>query len=194
MQPAPSSLPEFKLTDAQFKVLTCLIGGSSASEAARAAGVHRNTITNWRNSVPAFSIFLNQAYKERELHFDEQAKALQGKALRALEEVLQDPAASPSARVRAALGVFKIKVTSAPESPAQPDTRLETEAVEPETSPQTAKSPAPKIENLHKPAQQPVRLAPQPGRNTQCPCGSGVKYKRCCALKAPETAAIPIAA
>jgi uncharacterized protein YecA (UPF0149 family) len=28
---------------------------------------------------------------------------------------------------------------------------------------------------------QPIRRAPEPGRNTPCPCKSGLKYKRCCA-------------
>jgi SEC-C motif len=27
---------------------------------------------------------------------------------------------------------------------------------------------------------QPIRVAPQPGRNELCSCGSGIKYKRCC--------------
>ena len=34
----------------------------------------------------------------------------------------------------------------------------------------------------------PVRLAPRPGRNDPCPCGSGLKYKRC-HLQADEAAA-----
>lgn len=28
--------------------------------------------------------------------------------------------------------------------------------------------------------QKPIRIAPKPGRNQPCPCGSGRKYKRCC--------------
>jgi len=27
---------------------------------------------------------------------------------------------------------------------------------------------------------QPIRVAPEPGRNESCPCKSGLKYKRCC--------------
>jgi hypothetical protein len=30
---------------------------------------------------------------------------------------------------------------------------------------------------------QPIRVPPQPGRNQICPCGSGLKYKRCCIAK-----------
>lgn len=36
----------------------------------------------------------------------------------------------------------------------------------------------------------PVRATPGPGRNDPCPCGSGVKYKKCCALTS-ETAQSP---
>ncbi len=40
---------------------------------------------------------------------------------------------------------------------------------------------------------QPVRSTPRPGRNEPCPCGSGLKFKRCC-LNKPQfafTAATP---
>jgi hypothetical protein len=37
-------------------------------------------------------------------------------------------------------------------------------------------------QNCTKP--QPIRVTPQPGRNQTCPCGSGIKYKRCCITKA----------
>lgn len=30
---------------------------------------------------------------------------------------------------------------------------------------------------------QPIEAEAQPGRNDPCPCGSGKKYKKCCALK-----------
>lgn len=32
-------------------------------------------------------------------------------------------------------------------------------------------------------ARRPARRAPRPERNVPCPCGSGRKYKRCCALE-----------
>jgi hypothetical protein len=33
---------------------------------------------------------------------------------------------------------------------------------------------------------EPIRVAPKPGRNEPCPCGSGLKFKRCC-LNRPKT-------
>jgi uncharacterized protein len=36
------------------------------------------------------------------------------------------------------------------------------------------------------PRPQTVRVAPRPGRNDPCPCGSGRKYKKCCGAAAPH--------
>jgi uncharacterized protein len=35
----------------------------------------------------------------------------------------------------------------------------------------------------HAPAHAPIRRPPRPGRNDPCPCGSGRKFKKCCALQ-----------
>ncbi|MCC6341525.1 MAG: SEC-C domain-containing protein [Bryobacterales bacterium] len=43
---------------------------------------------------------------------------------------------------------------------------------EPRTHPDTSEQPT-----------QPVRPAPRPSRNEPCPCGSGLKFKRCCLNK-----------
>jgi len=40
---------------------------------------------------------------------------------------------------------------------------------------------------LWQPVAKRVPTAPQPGRNASCPCGSGVKFKRCCLGKEPST-------
>jgi hypothetical protein len=38
-----------------------------------------------------------------------------------------------------------------------------------------------------------VRVGPRVGRNEACPCGSGLKFKRCCADKAAQAAPSPVA-
>lgn len=38
-------------------------------------------------------------------------------------------------------------------------------------------------QSTKKPTQTPIRRAAEPGPNDPCPCGSGKKYKKCCALK-----------
>ena len=37
-------------------------------------------------------------------------------------------------------------------------------------------------------ARQPAPSVPKVGRNDPCPCGSGKKFKRCCAGRQPQTA------
>ncbi len=68
-------------------------------------------------------------------------------------------------------------------SPAR-SRRIEAPAIQPESAPIT--------EIMHNPAQIPIRLAAEPGRNALCPCGSGVKFKPCCANPIPLT--VPAAA
>src|ERR1700692_866396 len=82
MQPLPA--PQHNLTDAQYKVLNHLIDGISISEAARAVGVHRNTVTNWRRQIPAFAQLLDEAMQERDLLFREQTEALAFKHIECL--------------------------------------------------------------------------------------------------------------
>ncbi|HEY5971665.1 MAG TPA: UPF0149 family protein [Pseudoxanthomonas sp.] len=36
------------------------------------------------------------------------------------------------------------------------------------------------LQHLEDTRPQPIRRAPEPGRNDPCPCGSGKKYKKCC--------------
>jgi hypothetical protein len=43
-----------------------------------------------------------------------------------------------------------------------------------------ADSPAARARFASTAPQRPVRVAPTPGRNDPCPCGSGKKYKKCC--------------
>jgi len=83
--------------------------------------------------------------------------ALRAKSLRTIECLLDDPQTSPTVRLRAALAILaetraiaKAAPTPAPESVAE-----------------TAAHPAP---GIMKGSQ----------RNQPCPCGSGIKYKKCC--------------
>jgi transposase-like protein len=142
------------LTDPQLKVLNDLVSGISVSEAARAAGVHRNTVTNWRRQNPEFALYLSEALEERAIHYREELEALTFKAIRVLRTILNDVEASPSLRLRAAQAVLKLNALEKLPISAQPE---------------------------------PIRRPAEPGRNAQCPCNSGLKYKRCCANKPMPT-------
>ena len=175
--------PTENLTEPQYKVLNHLIAGISISEAARLAGVHRNTVTNWRRQIPAFSTTLEEALEERRGLFREQAEALAFKAIEVLRTILENEEASPSVRLRAALAALKL---------AEPPATAAAPKLEKLNTP--AQTTTTKDEISTKPAQQqPIRRPTEPGRNSQCPCNSGLKYKRCCANK-PINAAQQIAA
>jgi transposase-like protein len=159
------------LTDIHYKVLNCLVNGISVSEAARTVGVHRNTINNWCRHNPEFMSLLKEAREERGLLLHEEIEGLVFKAVKVLRTVLQDVEAPPSVRLRAVREVLKLTVPGS----------LQVDPIQ-------------KNEILHKSAQspQPVRLPAEPGRNSLCPCNSGLKFKRCCANKPAVSA--PIAA
>src|ERR1700680_2334018 len=100
--------PDPTLTPDQHHVLALLAEGQSLPAAAEAVGVHRNTIRNWRRSVPAFAREIEFAVREQALVWHEASLLLAPKAALVLEEILNDPAASASIRLRAALAVLKM--------------------------------------------------------------------------------------
>ena len=106
--------PDPTLSPVQHQVLSLLAQGVSTTEAAAAAEIHRNTIANWRRSVPAFARELEFAARERSLFWHDQAAALAEKAIAVLNEILDDKTASPSLRLRAAFKV--IAMASDPQS------------------------------------------------------------------------------
>jgi hypothetical protein len=93
-------------------------------------------------------------------------------AFKTILAVLNDPAASASLRLRAAAMILKLADLKS-ENPASPRLSVKTSDVpEPEKPSVSAQSCT----------ITPIRKAPEPGRNSLCPCGSGQKYKRCCAF------------
>lgn len=114
----------------------------------------------------------------------QQRQAINGlvtKAVQTLEEILNDPKASPSVRLRAALAVLKF--AAMPETSGLEETVDPTEPVPNALRPQLVQPR--KIENDAQSCTiATVRLPAGPARNTTCPCGSGQKFKRCCSQKA----------
>jgi hypothetical protein len=187
--------PDPTLTPTQHHVLSLLAQGISTTEAAAAAGVHRNTVGTWRRTDPAFARELEFAARERSMFWHDQAAALAEKAVTVLSEILDDQTASPSLRLRAALKVIDMASDPQP-GPMKPfpTSAAEAEAVHGRTlllhslMNEQENEPAQSTENVQHSAQscpapstvQPVRRVPDPGRNSPCPCKSGLKYKRCC--------------
>jgi hypothetical protein len=162
--------PSIPLTPVQERVLSLIGTGSTISDAARSVGVHRNTIGNWIRSSPLFT-------------------------LQAIQQIIEDDRATPSTRLRAALAIFQMVSSPVKPNPYPPVSSAllpvpDAPPAEPENS-----------ENLHKNAQSESektaptqRSAPKTGRNDVCPCGSGLKFKRCCLGKSGDRRLTPAAA
>jgi hypothetical protein len=187
---------EPQLTTQMSRVIDALSSGANLTDAAAQAGVHRNTIANWRSNSPAFRQALAQAQSDRELLYRERAEALADLAFDSLREILKDPKASPSVRLKAAMFIIQMACGQTPPKARKlpifknfPNATPDSNPSAPQPKQEEAASPE-KAANLHKNAQPQPYRRPEPkiGRNEPCPCGSGKKYKRCC-LDKPHTAA-----
>jgi hypothetical protein len=188
--PGPDYSPDPTLTPQQHQVISLLADGHSIIGAAAAAGISRNTIRNWRRCVPAFARELEFATREQALAWHEQALLLALIATKTISDILNDPEASPALRLRAAITILKMAADPQPKPlRAMPTAAAEMEAAHGELLAFRANSTSPEHQI---PAQSctttPIRLAPEPGRNSPCPCGSGQKYKRCCSQRVEQSA------
>ena len=190
---------DYGLTSQQIEVIDALSAGATTLAAATQAGVHRNTIANWRRNNIAFQHSLAHAHYDRALAARESAEDLLQQAIQTVRDILQNPNVPASVRLRAALAILQT-ATTPPEPKKQVTLEIEklkvlnvTEPVivrapAPAQVPAPASAPAPQPipENLHNSA-QPLRSermsSEEIGRNQLCPCGSNLKYKRCCLNK-----------
>jgi len=185
--------PDSTLTPTQHHVLSLLAHGASITEAAAAADIHRNTVANWRRTDPAFAREFEFAGRERSLFWHDQAAALAQKAIEVMAAILNDETAAPSLRLRVALKVVSMAADPKPEPMRPfPASAAQCEAIDGRTmllQAEYARFEAEKAKSVHNSAQStmvqplptPYKRPAEPGRNSHCPCGSGLKYKRCCA-------------
>ena len=159
----------------QEKVLASIAAGDSASAAAAAAGIHRNTVGNWMRSSSAFRLALVHAQEVQQLHWREQAETRVAAAFATIDQIMADPEAPAGVRARLALAIIQIAST-----PIEAQDDLAPAAQDP-----VIEMCNEKLENLHNSAQS----TPKIGRNQPCPCGSGRKYKFCCLGKPHRAAA-----
>jgi preprotein translocase subunit SecA len=190
------------LTAQQLQVVDALSNGATLTTAATQAGIHRNTIANWRNSAD-FREALAIAHHERAVLYRDRAVDLADLAFEAIRTVLTDPNSSPSIRLRAAIFIID-KVVTPPkfekEKPASMVGLLaamegtgHTQSPEPPADAQNCTTmPNEPGFHMHNSAQKPEpyrRPEPKTGRNDMCPCGSNKKYKHCCLNRSSVAAA-----
>jgi hypothetical protein len=103
------------LTSQQQHVLALLAQGSTVGAAAKAAGVHRNTVSNWRRAgSPEFRNAWQSAQFDQAAYWRDHLQLLGELAVTSLLRVLQDPQTAPSVRLKASLAVINVITTPAP--------------------------------------------------------------------------------
>lgn len=183
------------VTAIQERAIQLLLAGSTVAAAARELGIDRTTIYTWRKHHPYFSMALRQARKIQTECLADGLQDLAASALDAIREILTSSDVPAAVRLRAAQTVLSNTCTTTalqqpPQSAQEPSeinhagiealigppiphnsTEFDTFSVVEEVSEFQEQQP-------HQPFR---REFPKTGRNEPCPCGSGLKYKRCCA-------------
>lgn len=158
-------------TASQITVLQALAMGMPLTAAAEHASVPRLTVYSWFED-PSFMQAFATAHQESALILHDRVQSLTTKALDAIESILNNPKASPSVLLRAALALLTRK------NWALPTLSAPTASIPDPPAPAREKND--EEDAIHSPAHP--NATP---RNAPCPCGSGQKFKRCCGRNAP---------
>jgi hypothetical protein len=155
---------DFGLSAQQIQVIDALSSGATMTSAAAAAGIHRNTIPNWRRNNFVFSHALAHAQYDRALQFRERAQDYIDLAFETIQDLLTNPTTPPSVRLRAALAI--VEITSNPPDPAK-RVEFDIEKIHKSRSSQTITEdqlePAPEGNNeVHNDAQSTPDPEPEP--------------------------------
>lgn len=170
--PEPAnSTPFDTLTPKQSDVLQALAEGLSVTAAAARAGVHRSSVHLWTRDHPTFSRALLAARQERAEQLTDSLANLHQLACDTFRQILSDDQAPASVRLKAAMEIVKLVQNQRPAELAQLKAQLRDDRVFGEPALAQTANQIP-----------PVTTAPEkvPVRNAPCPCGSRLKYKRCC--------------
>ncbi len=175
MSPSLDSTLLDTLTPVQTVVLHALAAGATVTAAAREGGVHRSTVHLWTRQHPAFARALLASRQDRAETLLDELAALSQLALDTFRHILSDENTSAAARLKAALEIVKLVQSQQPTELAllQSDLALDAQV----NHPQLAGTAAQSLPRVKVPT--PVKV---PARNAPCPCGSPLKYKRCCGV------------
>lgn len=193
------------LSPVQAQVIVSLAQGRTITDAARDAGLHRTTIHHWFRTEPELNKAFQAAQREYVETLHDGMRDLAARAVETLRNLLDDPNTPPAVRLRTALAIlqrphFPKQGWSLPErieSPREQEvidqlTEIEADyrAMRMSEALQKSRPPNPPSPPTDSPSVSAGASSVRPiARNAPCPCGSGNKYKRCCARKAPGVAA-----
>jgi hypothetical protein len=168
------------LSPVQAQVIAALAQGRTVTAAAKNADVHRNTIYNWLND-PAFKTAVEGAESEYVAILSDGMRDLAALALDTLRNLLEDPDTPPAVRLRTALAIlqrpqFPNRGWNLPERIEPPREQQVVDNLAEIKADYDAMrmTDAIKASAVGQVPNQPI------ARCSPCPCGSGIKYKRCC--------------
>lgn len=159
-----------ELNPAEAAVIASLSAGKTVSQAAREAGIHRSTIYNWLHHNPAFAGLLDRTIRNHNSVLLDQCSELIDPAFDTIRHLMENEQVPPAVRLRAARLIVELLMASP----------------RPENNGEFPEPPLPLAPRLLPPP--PVEFpagAQSTSRNALCPCGSGLKFKRCCGTGAP---------
>jgi len=187
------------LTVPQLRAIAAIAPGQNFTQAAEAAGVDRSTLYDWRQNDSGFRLALIEAKYSAIADELDHLQHLSAIALKNVETALTGPQAPPSVRLRASLAVLSRLKGTTHQGWATPQGIPEAEYRErdrrrlapqmqafenkheenPEETASIPRNPPNSPTETEIPAASPISAA-KVGRNEQCPCGSGAKFKKCC--------------
>ena len=180
------TISDCTLSPAQARVVVALAQGLSVTAAAREAGVHRDTIYQWLRNQPEFETAVENARAEYVAILADGVRDLAARALETLKELLDDPHTPPAVRLKTALAILQRpaypkqtwQLPERIETPSQQQVQDVFAEIEADAMEAKAAKAGARVVPL------PPREAKPPARCAPCPCGSGLKYKRCCGAAA----------
>jgi len=184
-----------QLTPLQAGAAIALGFGLNLSAVAAEFKVHRSTLHNWLKN-PKFLQAAQACQAQFEHEFRTQLAMLTRRALETIAQILNDPNAAPSIRLKASLAILK-QDWKLPRSTDFDTLSQPSESLRNEMPPDAQSAPVDtfrhpdsnEINNVRnemasEPPAPPAKPEPvrsnKVGRNVPCPCGSNLKYKRCC--------------
>jgi hypothetical protein len=190
-----ATIPHATLSPAQAQVVAALAQGRTVTAAAQGAGLNRNTIYNWLHE-PVFKTAVDEAQHEYIAILSDGMRDLAALALETLRSLLEDPKTPPAVRLKTALAVLQRPHFPQPgwhlperiEDPRQQQVVDGLAEIKADYDAMRMTDAMEASEKRKKPAEATTPIA----RCGPCPCGSGLKYKRCCgAANPPNTAQGP---
>jgi transposase-like protein len=185
------------LSPAQAQVVAALAQGRTVTAAAQDAGLHRNTIYNWLHE-PEFKTAAGEAQSEYVAILSDGMRDLAALAVDTLRSLLEDPKTPPAVRLRTALAVlqrphFPNRGWHLPERIEPPREQQVVDGLAEIKADYDAMrmTDAIKASAVKQVAEVPDLPEPPIARNAPCPCGSGLKYKRCCGGASPGKRNLP---